>query len=127
MAETVGDISDKIETMPLRIAEDAVYRLDHHLDEVDVLPLVESADVVGFGDAALMEYEVYRAGMVLDIEPVTHVLTLSIDRKRLAVTDIIDKQWDKLLRELVWAVVVRAVGHDGRHAVSVVICTDEMV
>ena len=75
----------------------------------------------------LVEDKIDSTCMILDIEPVTHILALAIDRKRLAVTDVIDKERNKLLRELIWAVVVRAVGHDGRHAVSVMICTDEMV
>ena len=127
MAETVGDIGDEIKAVSLRIAEDTVYRLDHNLDEVDVLPLVESADIVSFCDLAFMEDKIDRTCMILDIEPVTHVLALALDRKLLAVTDVIDKERNKLLRELIWAVVVRAVGHDGRHTVGVVVCTDEMV
>ncbi len=35
-------------------------------------------------------------------------------------TDVVDKQRDQLLRELVGAVVVRAIGDDGRQAVGIV-------
>ena len=41
--------------------------------------------------------------------------------------DIVDEQRNQLLRELVWTVVVRAVGHDGRHTVCIVESTDEVV
>ena len=44
-----------------------------------------------------------------------------------AMTDIVDKQRNQLLWELVWTVVVRAVGHDGRHTVCIVESTDEVV
>ena len=74
-----------------------------------------------------MEDQVYSACMILYIEPVTHILATAIYRKRLTVADIIDEQRDELLRELVWAIVVRAVSHDGRHAVCVMVCTYEMV
>ena len=74
-----------------------------------------------------MENEVYRTGMVLHIEPVADILSTTIDRKGLAMAYIVDEQRDELLRELVRAVVIRAVGHDGRQAVCIVIGTDEMV
>ena len=43
------------------------------------------------------------------------------------VIDVVDKQRNQLLWELVWTVVVRAVGHDGRHTVCIVESTDEVV
>ena len=65
--------------------------------------------------------------MILHIQPVADILSLSIYRKRLAMTDIVDKQRDKLLRELVWTIIVGTVRHDGRHPVSIVERTHEMV
>ena len=58
--------------------------------------------------------------MVFDIEPVADVFALSVDRKTFAVTDIVDKQRDKLLRELIGTVVDGAIGHYRRHPVGVV-------
>ena len=74
-----------------------------------------------------MEDQVYCPGVVLDEEPVADVFTPAIDRKWLAMAYIVDEQWNKLFRELVRTVVVRAVGDYGRHAVGVVIGADEMV
>ena len=84
----------------------AVYGVNEHLDNVDVLPLVEAADVVGFGNLALMENHLNCAGVVLYVQPVTHILTLSVHGEGLTVTDVVDEKRDKLLRELVRAVVV---------------------
>ena len=44
-----------------------------------------------------------------------------------AMTDVVDEQRNQLLWELIWTVVVRAVGHDGRHTVCIVESTDEVV
>ena len=74
-----------------------------------------------------MEDEVDGTGVVLDEEPVAHVLALAIDGQRLAMADVVDEQRNQLLRELIGAVVVRAVGNDDGHAVSVVIGTHEVV
>ena len=127
MAGTVGDIGDEVEVVSFRTAEQPVNRVYQHLDDVDVLPFVESAYVVGLGNPSLMEDEVYRPRMVLDIQPVAHILAPAIDRKRSAVADVVDEERYQLLRELVRAVVVGAVRDYGRHAVSIVECPHEMV
>ena len=63
----VSDEGDESETVSFGVSEKAVNGLDHHLDEVDVLPFVEASDVVGLGGTTLVEYEVDGAGVVLDI------------------------------------------------------------
>lgn len=108
-------------------SQQAVYRSDHYLDDVDVLPFVETADVVGFGHFSLMEDEVDGTGVVYHVQPVTHVLALTVYRQRLAVTDVVDEQRNQFFRELVRPVVVRTVGYDGGHAVCIVEGTDKMV
>ncbi len=113
--------------MAFGVAEQTVYGADDHLDEVDVLPLVEAADVVGLGHAASVEDQVDGAGVVFDEEPVAHVLALAVDGQRLAVADIVDEQRDELFGELVGAVVVGAVGHQRGHAVGVVVGAHEVV
>ena len=113
--------------MALGIPQQAVDRADDHTDQVDVLPLVETADVVCPGHLPLVEYQVDGTGVVLDEEPVAHVLTLAVDGQRTAVADVVDEQWDELLGELVRAVVVRAVRDEHRHAVCVVVRAHEMV
>ena len=74
-----------------------------------------------------MENHIDSTCMILNEEPVTNVLSLTIYRKRLTIADIIDKERYELFRELVRAVIVGAVGHYGRHAVSVVVCAYEVV
>ena len=66
MALAVGDVGDKFFRRSFRISEQAVDGLDHHLDKVDVFPLVEAADIVGFGRFSLMEDKVDFPGVVLD-------------------------------------------------------------
>ena len=123
----VGHIGDEVHILPFLAPKQPVHRLNHHPDEVDVLPLVEAADVVRVGHLALMENEVDGAGVVFHIQPVAHILALAIDGQRLAVADIVDEQRYQLLGELVRTVVVRAVGHDGGHTVGVMESPHEMV
>ena len=120
MAGAVGDVGDEIHVLSLLAAQQTVYGVDEHADDVDVLPLVEAADVVGVGRLALVEDEVDGACVVLDVEPVAHVLALAVDGQRLAVADVVDEEGNQFLGELIGAVVVGAVGDDDGHAVGVV-------
>ena len=74
-----------------------------------------------------MEDEVDGTGMIDDIEPVANVLTLAINRQRLAMADIIDEQRNQFLRELIGAVIIRAVSHHDRHTIGIVEGTHEVV
>ena len=120
-------ISNQIQVSTLRTTEQSIHGLDNHLDDIDVLPLIETADVVSLGNLALVENHIDGTGMIYYIQPVAHVLTLTIYWQWLAMTDVVDEQRNQLLWELVWTVVVGAVGHDGRHTVCIVESADEMV
>ena len=124
---SIGYVSYQIQVSTLRATEQTVNSLDYHLDDIDVLPLVETADVVSLGNLTLVENHIDGTGMIHYIQPVAHILTLTIYRQWLAMTDIVDEQWNQLLWELVWTVVVRAVGYDGRHTVCIVESTNEVV
>ena len=72
---------------------------------------------------AVLDYTLLYIGSMKRL----HVLTLTIYWQWLAMTDIVDKQRNQLLWELVWTIVVRAVGYDGWHTVCIVESADEMV
>lgn len=127
VTETVRYIGNESQTMSFRMTKDTVHCLYHHLDQVNILPFVESTDIVCFSVLSFVENEVNGTGVVFHIKPVADILTFAVDRKRFSVTDVIDEQWDELFRELIRAIVVRAVGNDCRKAVCVVEGADEMV
>ena len=127
MSEAVGDVGDEVEVFAFFATKESVNGIDDDLDDVDVLPLVEAADVVGFCYLAIVEDDIDGTGMVFYKKPVAHVFALAIDRQWLAVADVVNEERYQLLGELIGTVVVRAVGHDGRHAVGVVEGTHEVV
>ena len=55
MAFAVGYVGNEVEGVTFGMSQEAVHRLDDDLDQVDVLPFVEAADVVGVGYLAFME------------------------------------------------------------------------
>ena len=85
-------ISDEIHILAFLSAEQSINGLDNHLDDIDVLPLVETADVVSLGNLTLVENHIDGTGMIYYIQPVAHVLTLTIYRQWLAMTDVVDEQ-----------------------------------
>src|SRR5260221_15799 len=54
------------------------------LDDLEVAPFAVAADVVALADPAAAQDQPERAGVVLDVEPVAHVLALAVDRQALA-------------------------------------------
>ena len=127
MSGAVGDEGDEVHVLALFTSEQAVNCVDEHMDDVDVLPFVEAADVIGLGNLAFVEDEVNGTGVVFNEQPVAHILSLAIYRQWLAMADVIDEEWNQFFRKLVRTIVVRAVGHDDRHSVGVVIGTHEVV
>ena len=89
-------ISNQIQVSTLRATEQSINGLDDYLDNIDVLPLVETADVVSLGNLTLVENHINGTGMIHYIQPVAHVLTLTIYRQWLAMTDIVDEQRNQL-------------------------------
>ena len=127
MAEAVGNVCDEVEVFAFFATKESVNGIDDYLDDVDVLPLVEATDVVGFSYLAIVEDEVDGTSMVFYKKPVAYILTLAIDRERFAIADVVNEERNELLRELVWTIVVLAVSQDGWHAVSVVEGTNKVV
>src|SRR5579864_398093 len=69
------------------------------LDDIDVAALVAAPDIVFLADPASRHNEVEGASVVVDIEPVAHVLALAIDRQRLAVDGVENDERNELLGE----------------------------
>ena len=83
--------------------------------DVYVPHLVMPADVVYLALSAFSKYEVYRAAVILDVQPVAHVLALAVDGQRLIRQRVQDHKRDELLGEMVRTVIVRAAAYrDGK-------------
>ena len=89
------------------------------MDDLDVLLLVMAAYVVGLEQLSLLLDHVDGLGVVLHVEPVPDVLAVSVHGELPALQTVVDDQGDQLLRELIGAVVVGAVGDVGRETVGV--------
>ena len=59
--------------------------------------------------------------MVLDVQPIPYLVAVAVDRQRISPKSARDHRGDQLLRELVGAVVVGAVGDEDGQPVGVMI------
>src|SRR5690606_31618927 len=71
-----------------------IHLLTQFLDEIDILPLIESSDIVCFSIPSLMKDKVYRFGMINDVQPVPCIFAIAIDGKRLVVQNIVNTKWN---------------------------------
>ena len=65
--------------------------------------------------------------MIPDIEPVANIAAIAIDGQRLAAECIVNDQRNELLRKLVGAVVVGAVGGERRQPIGVMVGPHQMI
>ena len=94
---TIGDELDQTiaRTVPVRL--NLVQQLADHPDDVDVAALVMSADCVRVTDRAALGDESEGRYMILDVEPVSHVLAFSVYGQGIAVERVDDHQGNELL------------------------------
>ena len=85
------------------------------------------ADIVGFANNAFGNNLIQRSGMVFNKQPVANLHPVAVHGQRFAVERVQNHQRDEFFGEVIRAVVVRAIGYDGRQAVSAQPCADEMV
>ena len=121
-AVVAGAVGDPVEVLGV-----APHGRKDHAQHGDVVLLAIYADEVGLPRAALGEDVPDGRGVVLGVDPVAHVLALSVELGAHAVDDVGDLPGDELLHVLVGAVVVGAVGDRGAQAVGAGPGADEHV
>ena len=119
VALAVRNISDQALGLAELTADD--------LNDIDILHLIVSADIVHLAHAALVDHKVDGTAMVLNIEPVSHILALAVYRERLVIQRIRDHKRDKLLRKMIRTVIIRAAADRYRQPVSPVVSQHQKV
>src|SRR6185369_4149243 len=82
--------------------------VEQRLYNLDIPALIPCADVVNRAGAPVLGSSQNRATVILDENPVTHILPVAVYRNRLVVHRISKREWQKLFRKLPWSVVVSA-------------------
>ena len=127
MSSSVCYESNEIHIFSFFTSEQSVNGFNHHLDNIDILPLVKSSDIIGISYFSFMEDQVNSFCMIFHEEPSAYIFTFSIYGQWFAMTDVVDEEGYQFLGELVRPIVIGAVGHNRRHPVGVVEGAHEMV
>ena len=75
MPLSVCYVSDEIHILAFLSAEQSINSLDNHLDDIDILPLVETTDVVSLGNLTLVENHIDGTGMIHDTYGMPTIVT----------------------------------------------------
>ena len=120
MAWAVGHMGDQPGVGARRARAQLVEQRADPVHDLVVGFLVPAADVVGLAETAAGQHRADRAAVVVHKEPVAHLLSVAVDRQRLARQRVDDHQRDQFLWKVIRPVVVAAVGRDHRQAIGVV-------
>src|SRR5215207_8607185 len=77
---TIRHIPDLRGVIPAIAARSlAVEQLTDRFHDLDIWLLVQAADIVGLADAAFLQHEPDRGGVIFDIEPVADLHAVPVD------------------------------------------------
>ena len=79
------------------------------MNNVEIVTFVTPANVVRLANSTFAQYRPDRSAMVCDIEPVTHILPVTVHRQALARHGVANHEWNQLFREVVRPIVIGAV------------------
>ena len=90
-----------------------------NLNDLYILLFIMSADIVCFKKPALLLYHIDGLCMILHVQPVAHILAVSVYGQLSSMKRIVDNQRNELLRELIRAIVVGAVSDVRREMIGI--------
>ena len=101
------------------VMQSVVQLLNDGFDDENVGSLIMSSDIIDFTGLSAVCHHIYSLAVILDIKPVSDLHAVSVYRKLLMMSDIVDHERNKLLRELIWTIVIGAACYIHRHAVGI--------
>src|SRR5258708_3601010 len=107
----------------LALVKDVTYEM-HHLK---VRLLVRGADIIGLARPASLQHAPDCSTVVRNVEPVTNVLAIAVDRQRFSGESEANDKRDQFFRELIRAVIVGAIGGERRQSVGAVIGAHQLI
>ena len=116
MPGPVGHISNQRPVDARIIRQQLCNCINQKTDDVDISPLGISAEVIDFTVAPAVDCRHNATAVIVDVNPVAHIQSLSVDRQLASVPDIVYHQRNKFLRVLIGPVVVAATSHHHRQS-----------
>ena len=95
--------------------------------DINIFHLIVSTNVVDFSDGSVAQDQINRLTVILDIQPVAHIESLSVYRKWLVCQRICDHKRNEFFWKLIRAVVVGTTADRHRQAVRSMICHNKQI
>ncbi len=128
MAGTVGNIGDeRAMGADIGVGRELVHQVANGVNHVNIAAFIDPADIIAFAEPALFHHQQQSLGVIIDEQPVANIRALAIDRQRVAFQGVEDHQRDQFFREMIWPVIIGAIGVDHRQAIGMMPGADEMV
>ena len=100
---------------------------DNGPDDFEIGSLIMAANIIDVTNFAVMNNPVNSAAMIFDIEPVPDVFAFTVDRQLLIAQRIGNHQRDKLLREMIRTIIIRAPGDRYRNLKCTIIALRQKI
>ena len=78
--------------------------------------------IIDFSCFGLAEYKINRFGMILHIQPVPYIFSVSIHRQLFAIKRVVNHERNQFLRKLERSIIIRAPGDICRESIRIHIC-----
>ena len=118
MARPVRDERDQFVARTSGGRLEPIEQLADRLHNSEIGALIATADVVSFANPAALNHVRERLSVILNVEPIAYVLTVAINRQRFVGEAPDDHVRDQLFREMIGAIIVGAIGNDGRQPIG---------
>ena len=128
MARTIGDELDELAVRtPIALRLKRIEGVADSMHDLERRALAVAADVVRLAGKTARCDKGEGLAVIADEEPVADVAPVAVDRKRLALECVERHERDELLRELVGAIVVRAVRREDGKPVRMKVGPNEVI
>ena len=124
----VGDISDLATIgLPIRTRAEFIEQITQRVHHLQIGLFIPAADVIHLAQASGRKDPANGTAVILDVEPVTNLLTIAINWQRLTRQRVVDHQRNELFREMEGAIIVGAIGGQHWQTIGVVVGTHQVV
>src|ERR1051326_4132448 len=102
-------------------------QFQHCAHDLEVRFFAPASNVVDLTRSPSFQGDAYRARVFVRKNPLTNIQTIAIDGQRSVFYRIGDQDWNKLFRELIWAVIVRTTCDYGGQPIRLKICLGKQI
>ena len=99
----------------------------NHFGNLNIFQLIPAANIIYLTGCSFLKNDINSFAIINHIKPVPHILPVSVQRERLVIDGIGDKQGNQFFRILIRTVIVGTPGDDGWQPVCFMVSTNQQV